>query len=288
MSGVGVQIVSIMRILILFVAGAAALIAAMMVRNMSNQPPPKVVEVLDNRPVEPQIKLTKVLIAKKDYPVGHRLAPEDFVWKEWPAEGLDERYLTDEKAPDSPADFAGGIVRIPFFAGEPILDQKVIKPGEKGIMAAMLEEGMRAVAVEISVETAAGGFILPNDRVDVILSYKVEVTDGDVVVERPATRTVLKNVRVLAIDQSFREVEGEDVVVGTTATLELSPSHAEVLMLANQMGDISLTLRGVKDASAAGTKVEATSSLQSAKDVSGTIKIYRSGKVEKTTVGGDQ
>lgn len=279
---------SIMRILILVVAGAAALIAAMMVRNMSNQPEPRVVEVVDNKPVEPAIRLTKVLVAAGDLPFGHRLAPDDLKWQEWPSDGLDKRYLTDTGAPEAATEYAGGIVRIPFFAGEPILDQKVIRAGESSMLAAVLDEGMRAVAVEISVETAAGGFILPNDRVDVILSYMVEIKEGDTIVERPATRTVLSNVRVLAIDQSFREVEGENVVVGTTATLELSPRHAEVLMLANQMGDISLTLRGIKDAASSGNKVVASSTLESAKDVSGTVRIYRSGVVEQTTLGGNQ
>lgn len=278
---------SMMRILILVVAGAAALVAAMMVRNMSNQPVPLIADVVDTT-VEPTIELTKVLVAAEDLPLGHRLAPEDLKWQDWPAEGLDERYLTEASAPDASAEYAGGVVRIPFFAGEPILDQKIIRSNETSIMAAILEEGMRAVAVEISVETAAGGFILPNDRVDVILSYEVEVNEGDVIVERPATRTVLQNVRVLAIDQSFREIEGEDVVVGNTATLELNPGHAEILMLANQMGDISLTLRGVKDASSSGNEVKASTSLESAKDISGTVRIYRSGVVEKTTVGGNQ
>ena len=155
-------------------------------------------------------------------------------------------------------------------------------------MAAVLNEGMRAVAVEISVETAAGGFILPNDRVDVILSYEVELTEGDTIVERPATRTILQNVRVLAIDQSFREIEDENVVVGTTATLELRPEHAEILMLGTQMGEISLTLRGVSDVQSAGGEVIASSGIDSARDMSGQVRIYRNSNVEQATVGGNQ
>jgi pilus assembly protein CpaB len=279
--------VSIMRIVILVVAGGAALIAAMMVRNMSNQPAPAVIEIVEEKNDAPQVPLVQVLVASTDLPLGHRIAPSDLTWLAWPEEGIDERFMTEETSPEATTELAGAVVRMPMFSGEPILDQKIISVGERSIMAAVLNEGMRAVAVEISVETAAGGFILPNDRVDVILSYTIEVTEGDVIVERPATRTILQNVRVLAIDQSFREIEGEDVVVGTTATLELRPEHAEILMLGTQMGDVSLTLRGVHDVSASGMEVIATSDIESAKDISGTVKIYRSGQVEKATVGGN-
>lgn len=278
---------SIMRIVILVVAGGAALIAAMMVRNMSNQPAPAVIEIVEEKNDAPQVPLVQVLVASTDLPLGHRIAPSDLTWLAWPEEGIDERFMTEETSPEATTELAGAVVRMPMFSGEPILDQKIISVGERSIMAAVLNEGMRAVAVEISVETAAGGFILPNDRVDVILSYTIEVTEGDVIVERPATRTILQNVRVLAIDQSFREIEGEDVVVGTTATLELRPEHAEILMLGTQMGDVSLTLRGVHDVSASGMEVIATSDIESAKDISGTVKIYRSGQVEKATVGGN-
>ncbi len=279
---------SLMRIIILVVAGAAALVAAMMVRKMSSQPAPTIVEVVDQEAKEPAIPIVQVMVAADDLPLGHRISPDDMKWRPWPEDGIDERFLTEVDSPEATTEYAGAVVRMPMFAGEPIMDQKVIRVGEKSIMAAVLSEGMRAVAVEISVETAAGGFILPNDRVDVILSYEIELTEGDVTVERPATRTILQNVRVLAIDQSFREIEGENVVVGTTATLELKPEHAEILMLGNQMGDISLTLRGVSDVSSLGGEVIASSGLESAREMSGSVRIYRSGVVEESTIGGNQ
>ena len=281
---------SIMRILILVVAGAAALIAALMVRNMSGQPAPEVIKVVEETiaPQEPEMEFLQVLVAARDLPLGHRIAPSDLTWQDWPEDGADNRYMTEDSSPKATSELAGSVVRMPIFAGEPILGQKIVRTGDQGIMAAVLNEGMRGVAVEISVETAAGGFILPNDRVDVILSYTVEVTEGDFIVERPATKTILKNVRVLAIDQTYREIEGEDVVVGQTATLELRPEHAEILMLGTQMGDISLTLRGVSDVSSSGMEVVATSQIESAQDMSGSVRIYRSGAVEKATVGGNQ
>lgn len=278
---------SIMRILILVVAGGAALVAAMLVRGMGSSSEPQIIEVAEVEQ-EPAIPLTQILVATSDMPVGHRISPDDMSWQDWPEDLVNENFFLATDNEDLINELSGAIVRTQFFSGEPILDRKIVQPGENGILAAVINEGMRGVAVEISVETAAGGFILPNDRVDVILTYEVEVTEGDVIVERPATQTVLQNVRVLAIDQTISEDEDESVVLGTTATLELTPRHAEILMLATRMGDISLTLRGVADAQSSGSEVLATNSIQSARDVSGTVRIYRSGNTEQTNIGGTQ
>ncbi len=276
---------SIMRILILLVAGGAALVAAMLVRGMGGGEAPEIVELVEEEEI-PAIPLGQVLVTTIDMPVGHRISPDDLTWQDWPQDLLTENFFTAEIAPDATTDIAGSIVRTPIFSGEPVLAKKIVQPGENGVLSAVITEGMRGVAVEISVETAAGGFILPNDRVDVILTYEIEVTEGEMIVERPATQTVLQNVRVLAIDQTISEVEGESVVLGTSATLELTPKHAEILMLATRMGDISLTLRGVADAQASGSDVLASNSIQSARDVSGTVKIYRNGNTEQTNIGG--
>jgi len=277
--------VSMMRILILVVAGGAALMAAMLVRGMGNQPEPQVVDVTEAE-VAPAVPLSQVLVSSSDMPIGYRISPDDLVWQDWPEELLTDNFFQAETSPDAKSELAGSIVRTPIYSGEPVLAQKIVNRGENGILAAVINEGMRGVAVEISVETAAGGFILPNDRVDVILTYEVEVTENGTVVERPATQTVLQNVRVLAIDQTISEVEGESVVLGTTATLELTPRHSEILMLATRMGDISLTLRGVADAQMSGTDVLASNEIKSARDVSGTVRIYRNGNTEQTNIGG--
>ncbi|MAT35436.1 MAG: Flp pilus assembly protein CpaB [Ponticaulis sp.] len=274
-----------MRILILVVAGGAALMAAMLVRGMGSQPEPQVVDVTEAE-VAPAVPLSQVLVSSSDMPIGYRISPDDLVWQDWPEELLTDNFFQAETSPDAKSELAGSIVRTPIYSGEPVLAQKIVNRGENGILAAVINEGMRGVAVEISVETAAGGFILPNDRVDVILTYEVEVTENGTVVERPATQTVLQNVRVLAIDQTISEVEGESVVLGTTATLELTPRHSEILMLATRMGDISLTLRGVADAQMSGTNVLASNEIKSARDVSGTVRIYRNGNTEQTNIGG--
>ena len=118
-------------------------------------------------------------------------------------------------------------------------------------MAAILPSGMRAISTEISAETGAGGFILPNDRVDVILSRRDKAAEKTAGVEIHTSETILKNVRVLAIDQMVEEKNGQRVVVGKTATLELNPSQAETLALAKQLGILSLALRSIVDANAA-------------------------------------
>src|SRR6185436_7641769 len=143
-------------------------------------------------------------------------------------------------------DFIGAITRAPFTAGEPIREAKMIKAnGAAGFMAAILPSGMRAVSTEISPETGAGGFILPNDRVDVILSRRANDRAGNA---SPTSETILTNVRVLAIDQTVEEKNGQRVVVGKTATLEMSPRQAETLAQSRQLGSLSLALRSLLDA----------------------------------------
>ena len=152
--------------------------------------------------------------------------------------------ITKNSEPDAPTKLSGAVARAPFIAGEPIKEQKLIKISEGGVMAAILPAGMRAISTPIREETAAGGFILPNDRVDVILSHKTRVGTQ----EQPVSEAVLRNVRVLAIGQALDNKDGEKVASGKTATLELTPPQAETLALAQSMGEISLSLRSLADA----------------------------------------
>ena len=280
---------SLMRILILVVAGGAALVAAMLVRGMGQQEAPQIVEVVETVAPQPQIQLSQILVAREDMPLGHRMSPNDLTWQDWPEELLNDNYFVADFAPEAMTELAGSVVRTPIYTGEPIIASKIVQAGDNGFLAAVLNEGMRAVAVEISVETAAGGFILPNDHVDVILTYDVEVNEGDVLVERAATQTILQNVRVLAIDQTYREFEGESVVVGTTATLELAPQHAEVLMLGTRMGDISLTLRGISELRNGGEGVLASGDFRSPQaGIGSTVRVYRNGNAEQANIGGSR
>jgi pilus assembly protein CpaB len=142
------------------------------------------------------------------------------------------------------------VVRVPMVAGEPVRDNKIIKAKGSGYLAAVLPTGMRAYSTEISAETGAGGFILPNDRVDVILSRRDREAEKATGVEAHVSNTILTSIRVLAIDQLVQEKDGQRVVVGKTATLELTQRQAETLAVARQTGTLSLTLRSIADANA--------------------------------------
>jgi pilus assembly protein CpaB len=149
--------------------------------------------------------------------------------------------------PDAIEQLSGAIARVPIASGEPLRESKLIKAKGSGYMAAILPSGMRAVSTEISAETGAGGFILPNDRVDVILSRRDKETERLTGIESMTAETLLSDVRVLAIDQAVEEKNGQTVVVGRTATLELTPRQVETLAMGRLMGTLSLALRSLAD-----------------------------------------
>jgi pilus assembly protein CpaB len=193
-----------------------------------------------------QLPTVDVLVAKSDIGLGQTLGPDDVQWQTWPAATASNNFIRRTERPDGNTQVAGSIARSPFIAGEPIREPKLVKANGSGFMAAVLPGGMRAVSTEISPETGAGGFILPNDRVDVILSRRERSGDHDVI----TSEVILGNIRVLAIDQAPREKDGQNSVVGKTATLELKPRQAELLARSRQTGTISLALRSLVDANA--------------------------------------
>ena len=228
------------RVLVLGVALAAGGIAAFLVSSGDETKPEAPAPVAN-------IATVDVLIAKADIGMGTAISAQDLQWQAWPAATTGPSYVTKKDQPNAIDEFAGAITRAPFTAGEPIREAKLIKAnGAAGYMAAILPSGMRAVSTEISPETGAGGFILPNDRVDVILSRR----PGDNrATRKPVSETILTNVKVLAIDQTVEEKNGQRVVVGKTATIELSPRQAETLAQSRQLGTLSLALRSLLDAS---------------------------------------
>ena len=135
----------------------------------------------------------------------------------------------------------------PVAAGEPIRDSKVVMAKGGGFMAAILPRGMRAISLDVSPDTGAGGFILPNDHVDVVLTRRDKAAEKISGIEKYISETILRNVRVLAVDQTVEEKDGQKVVIGKTATIELDPHQAETLALSHQLGTISLTLRSLLD-----------------------------------------
>ena len=196
----------------------------------------------------PQFETVEVLIAKGDINMGSAVGEGDFQWQAWPAATSGSSYIRKNDRPNAVEELSGSIARAPFIAGEPIRESRLIKANGSGYMAAILPAGMRAISTEISPETGAGGFILPNDYVDVILSRRDRAAEKASGVEVHSSETILTGIRVLAIDQTVEEKNGQRVVVGKTATLELSQRQAESLALSRQMGTLSLALRSLVDA----------------------------------------
>src|SRR3954451_20327542 len=182
-------------------------------------------------PVQPtgQLQTVDVLVAKNDIGLGHSVTADDVQWQTWPAATASNNFIRRTERPDGVKDVIGSIARAPFIAGEPVREPKLVKANGSGFMAAMLPTGMRAISTEISPETGAGGFILPNDRVDVILSKREKNPDRSSPSDIVNSETILANVRVLAIDQAPKEKDGQNAVVGKTVTLELKPEQAETL-----------------------------------------------------------
>ena len=226
------------RIIVLVIAVVAGGIAALLAGRSEAPPPP---------PPVAQLETTDVLIASGDIGLGSTVSAHDLRWQTWPAAAAGAGFIRKSNRPDAVNQLVGSIARVPFSAGEPIRESKLIKTTGSGYMAAILPSGMRAISVEISPETGAGGFILPNDHVDVILSRRDRAQEKVTGVEAHTSEIILSNIRVLAIDQAVEEKNGQRVVVGKTATLELSSRQAETLALSRQLGTLSLALRSLVD-----------------------------------------
>jgi pilus assembly protein CpaB len=228
------------RLIVLGIAVVAGGLAAILAGGLDRQeaPAPAPVAKLDT---------VDVLVAKNDIGIGQSLGEQDVQWQPWPTAALSPAFLRRNERPDAIAQYVGAIARTPIAAGEPVRESKLIKVKGSGYMAAILPQGMRAVSTEISPETGAGGFILPNDRVDVLLTRRDRESERATGIEAHVSETVLPDVRVLAIDQLVEEKNGQKVVVGRTATLELTPRQAETLAVSKQMGSLSLALRSLAD-----------------------------------------
>lgn len=233
------------RILVLLIAFMAAGGAAWMAKNLVSSPP-KVVTV------ESAVDAIEVLVASQNISLGDSVRAKQMKWQPWPKNAATTGYITKSRQPKALTKYSGAIARAPFLKGEPIKEQKLIKASDGGVLAAILPAGMRAISTPIREETAAGGFILPNDRVDVIVTRRMRTGRK----EEHVSDTVLRNVRVLAIGQTIEQKGGKKVASGKTATLELTIQQSETLALARAMGEISLALRSLADATPDGTKPE--------------------------------
>ena len=248
------------RLVVLGIAISAGGVAAYLASGSDSKP-----VVADAPPPLPTIE---VLVAKSDIGLGQPVSADDMQWQTWPAATASNNFIRRNDRPEATAQIAGSIARYPFIAGEPIREVKLVKGNGSGFMAAVLPGGMRAVSTEISPETGAGGFILPNDRVDVILSRREKNPDRTSSTDVIVSEIVLSNIRVLAIDQAPREKDGQNSVVGKTATLELKPAQAATLAKSRQTGTLSLALRSMVDA-------HASEAPRTAESGDGTVTVFR-------------
>jgi pilus assembly protein CpaB len=226
-----------------------------------------------------QLQTVDVLVAKNEIGLGQSVKPDDLQWQTWPAATASNNFITRTNRPEATKEVTGSIARAPFIAGEPIREPKLVKADGSGFMAAILPTGMRAISTEISPETGAGGFILPNDRVDVILTRREKNPDKggpDII----TSEIILPNVRVLAIDQAPKEKDGQSALVGRTTTLELKPEQAETLARARQMGTLSLALRSIADVN----MVEVDEDGEMRRRRGESVNVIRYGVVSPTTV----
>ena len=238
------------RFIVLGVAVAAAGGAGLIAMNLSSAPPPQVVQTPFEAEPAPAIPTARVLVATQTLAVGTRLTGDELEWRDWPLEGVAEGFITEESDPDAIAELSGATVRLPAFEGEPVRRAKLVGSDER-YMSGVLEPGKRAMAVELSTDNGAGGFILPNDRVDVIATLPVSDEFTDEQQQTLTAQTILSNVRVLAIDQTIEEdEEGGKTRIGETATLEITGKEAELLAYARETAaSISLVLRATADLS---------------------------------------
>ena len=242
------------RKLVLAGAGLAAIIVIFLVRGMLGGGTSPASAAL----TPPPVAMSQVLVAANNEDSGTPLTPDMVHWQAWPKGNVDASFITQDTSPNINTIISGAVVRAPLLAGQPITTVNIIHSNSSGVMAATLSPGRRAVSIGISTESSAGGFILPNDRVDVILTQQVTGSEQRAF----HANTILRDVRVLAVDQTYKEDKDQKVVLAKTATLELSPEQAEAVERAQASGTISLSLRGLGDANPAGNQpVAARSSL---------------------------
>ena len=255
-----------------------------------NQPPPAPVQqVVEAAPIVEEVQHSFVLVATASPSRGQRLLPEMMDWQQWPSEAVAPNFIVQESRPQAMQELANSVVRMDVFAGEPINEAKLVRPGDSGLMAALLAPGMRAVTTRVSVESAAGGFIMPGDHVDVILTTQLarDLNNRNTAVGRQyVSTTIFQNVRVLAVNQRYSNTAEAPAANPTVsyATLEMSQIDAEILEEAALSGTISLTLRGLQPNGPA-----RSASTTSRDDVprDSTLIVYRDGRQTQTAIRGN-
>ncbi|MBI5120176.1 MAG: Flp pilus assembly protein CpaB [Rhodospirillales bacterium] len=267
--------------IILLVAGLViAGLAAFLAKRALNRPPPPVAAIEASRPAV----TSPVLVAARDLPAGTVLKDADVRWQSWPNDAVDRRYIVKLGSGDEARNaFLGATVRQAFLSGEPMMANRVFRQEGAGMMAGILSPGMRAIGIQVTTHGSAGGFILPGDRVDLILTQQLSQGGGEDPGKKAQSETVVRNLRVLAVDQKLDDVQGAAQLY-KTVTLEVTPSDAEAVLKADKTGEITLALRSLTpgpgdDAEEQPPVVEPPPPVRRAPvdggGISGQVKIYR-------------
>ena len=265
------------RLIILLVAAGAAIGAVFLIRSIQAPAPAQAASVEVRAPSSKE-----VLVARQEIPVGRFVTVEDLSWQSWPDDTETPNFLEKENDPEALENYVGAVAVARMVIGEPIVREKLVHPGEQGFMSAMLKPGMRAVSVGINAQNAGGGFILPQDRVDV--SVIREPIGTDPMIGDQAVETLLANVRVLAIDGIYSPpVQGQaSTLIGSRVTLELTNADANLLLAAEATGELKISLRSISDLQ---DRSGATAVGRSYRDgTNQSIRVFRFGNQETSKV----
>jgi pilus assembly protein CpaB len=232
----------VLQMAVLSVALASGGGAFWMMSNLGPPPPAP-------PPPAPSVATDQVLVATRDLPYGAGLKDADTAWIEWPNASVPKGVVRKSETPNAKDEVKGSFLRVPIANGEPLRRERLINAPTEKLMSTILSPGRRAVAIDITPQgaNAAGGFILPNDHVDVIRTFRAQTRNRERGAELFGSETILTNVRVLALGQNVEVKKGESVVGGVTATLELDPLQTELIILAQRTGQLTLALRPMAD-----------------------------------------
>ena len=239
----------------------AAGTAAFLVRNIIASQPSEAVQIIVEKE---EVATDEVLTITRNKRMGQAIIAGDLTWRKWPLELVSKDYILRSAQPELRDELLGAVARTDFIANEPVIRRKLVKLGDKSLMSLLLKKGMRAVTVSIAPVRGSGGFILPGDHVDILLSRRESAVLDQVVASdeseedvdpqsiRPvgegfSTETILANVKVLAVDQLVGDIGENASVPASTATLEVTPEQAELVELAKRVGEMSLLLRPFSD-----------------------------------------
>lgn len=186
----------------------------------------------------------RILVAAKDLATGSFIRAEDLQWQAWPDSAINDHYLREDKDQGAAQSLLGAVVRLRVAAGEPLSEGRVIKPGERGFLGAVLSPGMRAVSVAVTATSGVAGFVFPGDRVDLVLSHGINTAGSPELPPRQVTETVITDLRVLAIDQTTDDKDSKPVLA-KTVTFEVTPKQVEIIQVASDLGRLSLSLRSL-------------------------------------------